>query len=110
MKKMDIKNKLIQKRNRFVEIANDFHNMGKQERSQGKDSETAKLLAHEWIIRAEVVEEILYHGFNVKFDDPVYTRFMEKDTLKSQNNWWKKEPFSSTFLMSIQTKLISKFI
>ena len=31
MKKIDIKNKLIQKRNRYVEIANDFHNMEKEE-------------------------------------------------------------------------------
>ena len=90
MKKIDIKNKLIMERNLNVKVANKF----KEEEHKHKSSllkESYKTMNKEWLMKAEVIEEILYHAFDYKFDNSIYTKHMEEEAIENDSMRWKRD-------------------
>ena len=90
MKKIDIKNKLIMERNLNVQVANRF----KEESQQCQSSllkENYKTLNREWLIKAEVLEEVLYHAFDYKFDNSIYTKHLKEENIENDSMRWKRD-------------------
>tara|TARA_A100001515_G_scaffold143710_1_gene145578 strand:+ start:755 stop:1135 length:381 start_codon:yes stop_codon:yes gene_type:complete len=85
MTKTDIKNKLIFNRNNYVSLANSYLKNSKQLNDYSWNQ------AKELVREAETLEEILYHGFNYKFDDSIYTKYRTKELLKEVDTDWKTD-------------------
>ena len=67
MKKSDIKIKLITDRNTYIRLANEYY------AKSDKYGDPNWKYASEWENNAQTLEEILYQGFNYKFEKPTYT-------------------------------------
>jgi len=106
MKKMDIKNQLILDRNLYVRLAN-----SQNERSQEYQDFNYKR-AEEHALKAKVVEEILYHAFDYKFDAPIYTRWASVDHINDDSNKWNDSSNIRQFLMyrNEDEKLINEYL
>ena len=106
MKKIDIKNQLILNRNRYVRFAN-----SKNEESQERHDWQYKR-AEEYALKAKVVEEILYHAFNYKFDAPIYTRWIDETLIKMDSDKWNDSNNIRQFLMyrNEDEKLINEYL
>mgnify|MGYP001378255028 CR=1 FL=1 len=85
MIKTDIKNKLIYDRNNNVSLANRYLKSSKQYDDFHWNQ------AKEYVLKAETLEEVLYHGFNYKFTDSIYTKYRTKELLKEINTDWKTD-------------------
>lgn len=91
MKKMDIKTKLIQERNLNVQVANRFK---EEEHKHERDSflkENYETLNREWLMKAEVIEEILYHVFDYKFDNSLYTKYLKEENIENDSMRWHRK-------------------
>lgn len=85
MIKADIKKTLIFNRNNYVSLANGYLKNSKQ--YDDYDWNQAK----EYVRKAETLEEVLYHGFNYKFDDSIYTKYRTNELLKKVDTNWKTD-------------------
>ena len=106
MKKIDIKNQLIIDRNRYVMLAN-----WQNEESQECGDHNYKR-AEEYAVKANVVEEILYHAFDYKFDAPIYTRWINEDLIKMDSDRWNDSSNFRQFFISRNEheKLVNEYL
>lgn len=77
-------------RNLNVQVANKF----KENEKECKSSflkESYKHMSREWFIKAEVIEEILYHVFDYKFDNSIYTKHMNEESIKNDSDRWTRD-------------------
>ena len=77
-------------RNLNVQVANKFK-QNVQECQSSLLKESYKTLHREWFIKAEVIEEVLYHAFDYKFDNSLYTKHMNEESIATDSNRWKRD-------------------
>ena len=106
MKKIDIKNQLILDRNTYVRLAN-----SQNEESQKYQDFNYKR-AEEYALQAKVVEEILYHAFDYKFDAPIYTRWASVNHINFYSKKWNDSSNNRQFLIyrNEDEKLIIEYL